>query len=120
MKHAASLLFFLALLAAGFAPLHAATEVRTGAIVGTVLGLDGKTVAHARVILQAATGKSPQSRITDADGRFHFRGLGKGLYDLRAYSNGLWSEWHHNVLLEPNKEVEVEMVLRPKKPSKAK
>jgi len=115
MKHVALFFSVLALLAATAA---AAPRPRTGNITGTVLGPDGKAVANARVIVQTSYGRHPQSRLTDAAGQFHFRQLAAGLYDMRAYANGLWSDWHHNVMLRANKEIEVEFLLHPKRPAK--
>ena len=93
-----------------------AAAAQTGTISGTVIGLDGKIVPGARVTMQTATGRHPQTRITDAEGHFHFRELLKGLYDLRASAQGFSSSWHHNVLLQVGKEIDVELRLEPKKP----
>jgi protocatechuate 3,4-dioxygenase beta subunit len=115
MKRVALFLSVFSLLVASAA---AAPRPHSGIITGTVLGPDGKAVAGARVALQSSAGRHPQTRLTDAEGHFHFRELSTGLYDMRAYANGLWSVWHHNILLRANTEIDVDLVLKPKKPAK--
>lgn len=86
-----------------------------GTIGGQVLGPNGKPVSGARVTLQASEGRHPQTTETNSQGRFWFPQLPKGLYDLRAYSNGRLSEWRHNVWVNPGRQVNVTLRLGPKK-----
>jgi len=111
----AALLFLLLGLLAGGQPA-AAPKGKPGSISGTVLGFDGSPVADARVTLETATARNPHTRLTDETGHFHFREIPAGLYDLRAYGHGFWSEWHHNVLVRSGKEIEVDLRLVRKRP----
>lgn len=88
-----------------------------GTIGGQVLGPNGKTTEGARVTLQWSDGRNPQTTATNAQGRFWFPSLPKGLYDLRAYSNGRLSEWRHNVWVDPGRQTNVTLRLRSKKPA---
>ncbi len=98
-------------------PPAAAPKEHDGSISGTVLGFDGSPVADARVTLESAQARGPQTRVTDAHGHFHFKEIYPGLYDLRAYGHGFWSEWHHNVLVRKDKGITVDLRLIRKKPS---
>jgi hypothetical protein len=115
LKQAAVLAFFLLLLHGGRPA--AAPKDHNGSISGTVLGFDGSPVADARVTLESAQARNPQTRVTDEHGHFHFKEIYPGLYDLRAYGHGFWSEWHHNVLVRKDKEITVDLRLMRKKPS---
>jgi hypothetical protein len=115
-----SILQTVSILAVGILFLVAgvAARTRTGTLSGVVVGLDGKTVPGARVTLQTSTGRGPQTRISDKDGHFHFRELPQGLYDLRAYAQGVSSKWHHNILVRAGKDAEVQLRLQPNKKTK--
>lgn len=95
----------------------AAPRVHDGSISGTVLGFDGSPVADARVTLESAQARNPQTRMTDEHGHFQFKQIYPGLYDLRAYGHGFWSEWHHNVLVRKDREIAVDLRLLRKKTS---
>jgi hypothetical protein len=88
-----------------------------GTLAGTVLGTNGKPVAGARVTLQDAGASHPDVTTTNAQGRFFFAELLHGYYDVRAYSNGAWSDWKHNIEVKTGKqtEVRVQLVAKPKK-----
>ena len=88
-----------------------------GSISGTVLGFDGSPVADARVTLESAQARNPHTSMTDEHGRFHFKEIYPGLYDLRAYGHGFWSEWHHNVLVRKDRGITVNLRLVRKKSS---
>ncbi len=107
-----------AALAAGAGAAPQATGL--GTIGGRVLGPDGKAVEDARVTLQWSDGRHPQTTKTNAQGRFWFPSLPSGLYDLRAYSRGHSSEWRHNVWVDPGRQTNVTLRLRPKKPAPSK
>ncbi len=91
-----------------------------GTMGGRVLGPDGKAVEDARVILQWSDGRNPQTTQTNAQGRFWFPSLPSGLYDLRAHAKGRSSEWRHNVWVNPGRQTNVTLRLRPKKPAPSK
>jgi Carboxypeptidase regulatory-like domain len=85
----------------------AAAETGMGTLAGTVVGANGKPIVGARVTSQGADGSHPDSTQTNAQGRFFFPELRHGYYDVRAYSNGSWSEWKHNVEVNTGKQTEV-------------
>jgi hypothetical protein len=82
-----------------------------GTLAGTVIGTSGKPVADARVTSQGADGTNPQSTTTNAQGRFFFPELKNGYYDLRAYHNGAWTDWKHNIEVKTGKQTEVKLQL---------
>ncbi len=96
-----------------------------GSISGTVTGAGGTPVAGARVLAQTSDGRAPRATTTDADGRFHFRGLRVAPYDLRVHANQTWSEWTRNVPVRANAESTVKLSIpsngaSPDKPVKPK
>lgn len=94
-----------------FAVPVAAPRVRTGTLSGTVVGSDGATLAGARVTVQQADGRHPHAKLTNAAGRFLFSHLSVGPYDVRAYHNGVWSEWQHHVIVRTGKQTRIELRL---------
>jgi hypothetical protein len=112
-KQAAVLAFLLVLSHGG--QLAAAPKDHNGSISGTVLGFDGSPVADARVTLESAQARNPQTLLTDEHGHYHFKEIYPGLYDLRAYGHGFWSEWHHNVLVRKDRGSTVDLRLLRKK-----
>ncbi len=101
-----ALLFSLATLS-----VAAMARTHTGTLSGTVIGPDGSMVAGARVTVQQADGRHPHATLTGADGRFEFRRLSVGPYDVRAYSRGVWSEWQHYVIVRSRKLTKIELRL---------
>lgn len=112
-----SILIFLAL--AALACVAAADIKGLGTLAGTVVGVNGKPITDARVTSQGADGTMPQSTTTNAEGRFFFPELKNGYYDVRAYHNGLWSDWKHNIEVKTGKQTEVKLQL-PAQPKKSK
>lgn len=88
-----------------------------GTIGGQVVGSNGKAIAGARVTLQGAEGRHPETTETNDQGHFWFASLPEGLYDLRAYYQGRVSEWRQNVWVSPGQQTNVVLHLRPKKSS---
>ena len=86
-----------------------------GTIGGQVVEPGGKAIAGARVTLQAAEGRHPETTETNDQGHFWFASLPEGLYDLRAYYQGHVSEWRQNVWVSPGQQTNVILHLRPKK-----
>jgi protocatechuate 3,4-dioxygenase beta subunit len=82
-------------------------------ISGVVQGADAKPLAKARVYLQPSDGRAPHTALTDADGRYQFTKLRPGLYDLRAQSNGKWTDLQRNVNVHANEEVTVNLSFMP-------
>jgi Carboxypeptidase regulatory-like domain len=89
----------------------------SGTIGGKVLGTNGKAVDGARVTLQPSDGRRAQTTETNEDGHFWFPSLARGLYDVRAFAGGKWSDWRRNVWVERGKQSNVTLRLRPKKPA---
>lgn len=85
-----------------------------GTIGGQVLGVHEKGIAGARVTLQGAEGRRPETTVTNDQGHFWFASLPEGLYDLRAYYKGRVSEWRHNVWVSPGRQTNVTLRLRSK------
>jgi protocatechuate 3,4-dioxygenase beta subunit len=109
---------FLAVFAVGAGAAPQSTG--KGTIGGQVVGTDGRPVAGARVTLQPSDGRRARTTETNDQGHFWFPTLGRGLYDVRAYSGGRWSDWHRNVNVERGQQTNVTLRLRAKKSSPAK
>jgi hypothetical protein len=113
LAHALRLaVFFLA--AAFFAWALPADTGGIGTLAGTVVGPNGRPVAGARVTSQEAGGSHPSATTTNAQGRFFFPQLAHGYYDVRAYSNGAWSEWKHNIEVKTGKQTDVRLQIHAK------
>jgi len=108
MKRLAICFLLLPTLLAGAAPT---SRARTGTLAGTVLDAEGKPAAQATVTLQTSDGQHPRSTTTDARGHFSFSPLARGSYDMRAYQNGSWSEWKHNLSVLAGKRTDVTLHL---------
>lgn len=83
------------------------THGHLGRLAGRVLGPNDDPVAGARVTAQTSDGRHPHATSTDALGRFSFPNILPGPYDARAYWEGAWSEWRHNVIVSGGKTTEV-------------
>ncbi len=84
-----------------------------GELQGTVLDSKGKPVPDATVTLQTSDGNHPHATHTDASGHFKFTRFETGQYDLRAYSNGMFSEWTKRVSVHSKKTTEVTLRMPP-------
>jgi hypothetical protein len=78
-----------------------------GTLEGTVLRADGNPLEGARVTAEQAEGAHPHATLTNSDGRFFFPRLDPGLYSLRAYYKGTWSEWARNTEVKVGKGTDV-------------
>lgn len=93
-------------------PLCAQTVKKTGAtITGTVLGADGKPVPAASVTCETSSGLKPRAVHTDAKGRFFITGLKQDSYDLRASSNGAYSDWERNIPVRRDQTKDIKLQL---------
>jgi hypothetical protein len=99
------------LVVAALACAATAGEKGMGTLAGTVLSPGGKPVPDARVTSQGADGSHPQTTTTNAQGRFFFAELVHGYYDVRAYHNGAWTDWKHNIEVNTGKQTEVKLQL---------
>jgi len=108
-----SLLCFLYLLCLLYLLVPPAFSQRTAraTVDGVVTEADGTPVAGAKVVLQTSDGKSPRGARTDAKGRFVFRSLRHGFYDVRASRQKRSSEWVRNLVVRSNTKVTVTLVL---------
>jgi hypothetical protein len=104
-------LFFLlslvaALCAAGALPAQTSKQADT-VITGTVFGADGKPVPAAAVACQSSAGIRPRIVHTDLKGHYLITGLKQDAYDLRATSNGAYSDWEKNIPLRKGQTKEI-------------
>ncbi len=112
MKRILLLLIFASLAVVFAAHTNAQTSKKPKTtLTGTVVGIDGKPVAHAAVSCQSSGGISPHAVHTDAKGRFVITGLKQDSYDLRASANGTSSNWHRNIPLKRGQIKEVTLSL---------
>ncbi|HUI52317.1 MAG TPA: carboxypeptidase-like regulatory domain-containing protein [Terriglobales bacterium] len=93
-------------------PTKAQTVNKTGAtITGRVLGADGKLVPGASVTCETSSGLKPRAVHADAKGRFFITGLKQDSYDLRASSNGAYSDWERNIPVRKDQTKEITLQL---------
>jgi hypothetical protein len=102
----------IALLFAVHTNAQTTSKPKTG-LTGTVIGVDGRPVAHAAVSCQSSGGVSPHAVHTDAKGKFVIAGLKQDSYDLRASAPGANSVWHRNIPLKRGQTKEVTLRLEP-------
>jgi hypothetical protein len=92
----------------------AAQSVPIGTLEGIVLDGQGKPVADASVTIQTSDGLHPHAKRTDANGHFEFTRWETGQYDVRAYANGMFSEWDKRIMIRSKKTTKITLRL-PKK-----
>jgi hypothetical protein len=103
---------FIFLFGATLAFAAAAGErVPVGTLAGTVVDAHGKIVKDATVTIQTSDGLQPHATHTDANGHFEFVRWEIGQYDLRAHSNGVFSEWAKRILIRSNKTTNITLRL---------
>ena len=94
------------------AQVNAQAPKKTGAtITGLVLGADGKPVPHAIITCETSSGLHPRAVHADSRGRFFITGLKRDSYDLRAASNGAYSDWERNIPLLKSQTKEITLQL---------
>jgi hypothetical protein len=71
----------------------------TSVLTGSVIGPNDKPVAHAVVSYQSSSGMAAHAVHTDAHGKFTIPKLPADNYDVRASSNGIFSDWEKNVVI---------------------
>ena len=98
------LLLLLAILGLGEA---GNARVAIGTMAGTVVDSHGKPVAGATVTIQTSEGVRPFATHTDASGHFEFTRFETGQYDLRAYSNGVFSDWQKRIMIHTKKPTKI-------------
>lgn len=95
-KFAPLLLILFAFLSATGLQAQKASKSDT-TISGVVFGADGKPVPAAAVTCQSSAGIRPRIVHTDKKGHYLITGLKQDNYDLRATSNGAYSDWEKNI-----------------------
>jgi hypothetical protein len=95
------------LVIASLAFAAAAQKVPIGTLEGTVLDAQGNPVPDASVTIQTSDGLKPHATHTDANGHFQFARWRPGQYNLRAYSNGVFSEWDKWIMIRSNKTTKI-------------
>ena len=96
---------------ASLAFVAAAQKVPIGTLEGTVLDGQGNPVPEASVTIQTSDGLKPHATHTDANGHFQFARWMTGQYDLRAYSNGVFSEWDKRIMIRSKKTTKITLRL---------
>jgi len=96
---------------ASLAFVAAAQKVPIGTLEGTVLDGQGNPVPDASVTIQTSDGLHPHATHTDANGHFQFGRWMTGQYDLRAYSNGVFSEWDKRIMIRSKKTTKITLRL---------
>ncbi len=105
-----SILSFIVIFGAG--RLWAQTSSKSQTMIkGTVLGADGKPVAAAAITCQSSAGVRPRVVHTDHKGHYTISGLKQDSYDLRATSNGAYSDWEKNIPLRRGQTKEITLHL---------
>ena len=93
-----------------FAAGLACAKTTEGVLDGVVLSGKGAPVAFAEVLWQAADGKAPHALRANGNGHFHID-VRQGLYDIRAESSGMVSDWEHNIFVRTGKVASVTLRL---------
>jgi hypothetical protein len=87
---------------------------RVGTIVGIVLDADGNPAGGARITIQeSGNGEHPHAIQAGPDGRFSFERISVGGYDLRAYFQGVWSDWLRNAVVRADRETTLTLRMPP-------
>ena len=90
----AGLMLFLAAGRVALADHHSKGSAQ---LTGVVLGPDDRPVPYASITYQSSAGMAPHALNADSHGHFAITKLKADNYDLRASSNGVFSEWEKNV-----------------------
>lgn len=92
---------------------HNAFAGHTGSVGGTVFEADGRPSPGAEVVIERSNGSAPVAVKTDAQGRFLFRFVLAGYYDIRASRGQAATLWKHNLMVHGGKETAIDLRLRP-------
>jgi hypothetical protein len=104
--------FSIVVLTVAIAGARAQTSSKSQtSIKGTVLGADSKPVAAATVTCQSSAGIRPRVVHTDDKGHYLISGLKQDSYDLRATSNGAYSDWEKNIPIRRGQQKEITLHL---------
>jgi hypothetical protein len=108
MKRSVFVFLFAATLAFAAA---AGDRVPVGTLAGTVVDAHGKPVKDASVTIQTSDGLHPHATHTNESGHFEFARWETGQYDLRAYSNGVFSDWAKRIMIRSKKTTNITLRL---------
>ncbi len=81
--------------------------IPVGTLEGIVVDAHDKPVANASVTIQRSEGLQPHATRTDAEGHFQFARWETGQYDVRAYSNGVFSDWQKRIMIHTKKPTKI-------------
>jgi 3-mercaptopyruvate sulfurtransferase SseA len=96
---------------AGAQTLPAQAHLTT--LSGTVFRADGTLADGGRVTIETSDGRVPRATAVDRSGHFIFTRLQAGIYNVRAYYNGQWSEWQRNVIVRHGKVTDITLRVAP-------
>jgi len=99
------------LLATSMAAGQSSSSKSAATIKGMVLDAKGKPVAAAAVTCQSSAGIHPRIVHSDAKGHYVVTGLKQDSYDIRATSNGAYSDWKKNIPLRKGQTKEITLRL---------
>jgi hypothetical protein len=85
--------------------------IPVGTLEGVVVDGHNKPVANASVTIQTSDGLHPHATRTDAEGHFQFARWETGQYDVRAYSNGVFSDWQKRIMINRKKPTRITLVV---------
>ncbi len=91
----------------------AAAHGYTGTVGGVVLDGNGRPAAGAEVIIERSDGSAPVAARTNSNGRFLFKFVLAGFYDIRASRGSMTTLWKHNVMVHAGKETAIDLRLEP-------
>ncbi len=86
-------------------------EGGAASLSGTVRDPNGNAVANALVQLEAKDGGQPLRVRTDAEGRYHFTALNRGVYELSTAMNGYQDAQVPPIILAPKEAKAVDLTL---------
>lgn len=105
------IIFGIAILFAAGLNAQTKTKKSGATLSGVVLGADDKPVPNAGVTCETSGGMRPRAVHADAKGRFLITGLKQDSYDLRASSNGAYSDWEKNIPLRKDQTKDITLRL---------
>ncbi len=98
----------------------AAARGYTGTVGGMVLEGNGRPAAGAEVIIERSDGSAPRAARTNSNGRFLFKFVLAGFYDIRASRGSTTTVWKHNIMVHAGKETAIDLRLEPIQPKSGK
>lgn len=97
-----------------------AARGRTGSVGGTVFEQNGRPAGGAEVVIERSDGSAPVAMPTNSEGRFLFKFVLAGYYDIRASQETAATVWKHNIMVHVGKETAIDLRLGPIRPASTK